>query len=393
MRQRLVRRRQVRRQERRTATSAGSDSECNSGTCSSGKCAGGKKGEGEECDSDEDCDSGKCTEGKCAAGGGRQRQVAEALDRDRRVSWTSTSCPAPTTCVCVNPKTGLAPGNSAGYSCVDPSTGTAFPPSRRSIWRGQPGRLRTRCVGGLKLGNFRLFLSARLRAQPERAPRRSRGLRHRNRSRQAPRFPPLHLEGRFTYLFGKNAVSKKGLLADGLRRPRCGRVRRVRARDRQACTCTSGSPKGWLLAEGTRRCTVTENAWITGGPVFFSVGGGVRALFSPKVAITRPSSSREHSVARPGSCRASRPSWVSSSASEKARPRARLTLHRSGLGRGLKRHGRAALTRAPAGACALRVPRRPHVHCAGGRARPRGVNGGVDVAGACLRSWARSVPS
>ena len=87
-------------------------------------------------------------------------------------------------------------------------------------------------------------------------------------------FAPLHLEARLTYLFGKDAVSKKGvspLVFAG-----------VGAGEFDAFV-----PVTVVITNAANKVlSGTENAWLTAGPAFFSVGGGFRALFSPKVAMT-----------------------------------------------------------------------------------------------------------
>ncbi len=255
----------------------GSDNECSSGTCSSGKCSGGKKAEGEECDSDSDCDSDKCTEGKCAAGASGSSKmpriwigIAGQLDIFF-LPGANDVCLLP---IPGNGPTAInIPANSAGYACVDPSTGNPFPGT------GNAGKLvdqaiaqgtSDQVVGGLKLGNFRILLSLDYAASQNVMIGLRAGYVVGTDPLDAP-FPPLHLEGRFTYLLGKNAVTKKGLspmLFGGLG-----------AGEFDAFVPVT------VINKNVNR-GATENAWLTAGPVFFSVGGGARVLFAPKVALT-----------------------------------------------------------------------------------------------------------
>jgi hypothetical protein len=256
------------------------DNECSSGTCSSGKCSGGKKAEGEECDSDSDCDSDKCTESKCAAGAGGSSKMSKL--------WIGISgqadiffLPGANDVCLVNPTSG-ASINGAGYSCVDPSSGSSFPPTQvvdREINQGSSDQV----VGGLKLGNIRILLSLDYALSQNVLIGLRAGYVAGTMPTGAP-FPPLHLEARLTYLLGKNAGSKKGvspMLFAGLGAGEFDAKVPVNV----SITCNPSLGKG-SCSPANRVLTGQENAWIDAGPVFFSVGGGIRALFSPKVAFT-----------------------------------------------------------------------------------------------------------
>jgi hypothetical protein len=253
----------------------GSDTECNSGTCTSGKCAG-KKAEGDECDSDEDCDSDKCTEGKCAAGGSSKGKGSK-LWIGVAVSFDIDFLPGAND-VCILPPAG--PNNSAGYGCVDPASGTSFPPSGavdREITKGTSDQV----VGGMKLGNIRLLASLDYALSHNVL----LGLRAGYVLSTAPvgsAFAPLHLEARLSYLIGKDAISKKGLSPMVLAGVGAGEFDAfVPVPVVGTCSGQTGgcSPVGKAIS-------VTENAWLAAGPVFFTVGGGARVLFAPKVAMT-----------------------------------------------------------------------------------------------------------
>jgi hypothetical protein len=246
----------------------GSDSECNSGTCTSGKCAG-KKAEGDECDSDEDCDSDKCTEGKCSASSsssGKSPKFWIGIGAQADIYFLPGAND-----VCLLTAKGLAV-NSAGYSCVDPSSGSSFPsslPIDKEIKQGTSDQV----VGGLRPNNIRLFLSADYAAGKNVLV----GLRAGYVLSTAPQgsaFAPLHLEARLSYLFGKDAVAKKGLSPMVFAGLGAGEFDAF-----VPVTVVITNSAGKVLSG-------TENAWLTAGPVFFSVGGGFRALFSPRVAMT-----------------------------------------------------------------------------------------------------------
>jgi hypothetical protein len=253
------------------------DDECNSGTCSSGKCAG-KKAEGDECDSDEDCDSDRCKEGKCStssSSGGKGPKVWLGLGF--QADWYAL--PGASN-VCFVDAIATNP-----YACVDPGTGAAFPNSglpqtkttpfvsakqlNADIVQGQGDQV----VGGFKLANFRIFLSLDY-AVSHNVLVGLRGGYVFNTDPSSSAFAPLHLEARLTYLFGKDAVSKKGIspmIFGGL----------------GAGEFDAFVPVPVTLNNiGNVPLTGTENAWITAGPVFFAVGGGARVLLSTKVAAT-----------------------------------------------------------------------------------------------------------
>ncbi len=240
------------------------DAECNSGTCTSGKCAG-KKAEGDECDSDSDCDSDKCAEGKCAAGAGSSGKGSK-IWIGIGVSFDIDFLPGAND-VCVLPPVG--PNNPAGYGCVD-SSGASFPatkPEDQDIKLGSSDQV----LGGLKLGNIRLFASLDYALSHNVL----LGLRAGYVFPTAPTgsaFAPLHLEARLTYLFGKDALTKKGLAPLVLAGVGAGEFDAV-----VPVTVINTAQNNKAFA---------ENAWLTAGPVFFTVGGGVRVGFSPKVALT-----------------------------------------------------------------------------------------------------------
>ncbi|HEX3770292.1 MAG TPA: hypothetical protein VHV30_05485 [Polyangiaceae bacterium] len=248
------------------------DEECSSGSCSSGKCAG-KKAEGDDCESDEDCDSNRCKENKCTAGAGNKSPKVW-LGISVQADWYAL--PGQNDACFVS--------SASPYACVDPSSGSAFPQSglRSQTVNGMnfptlsPLALNQdiaqgigdQVVGGFKLSNFRVMLSLDY-ALGKNVLLGLRGGYVFNTDPSSSAFAPIHLEGRLTYLFGKDAVSKKGItpmLFAG-----------VGAGEFDAFV-----PVDVTLRDG--RGPATENAWLTAGPGFFSVGGGARLLLSTKVA-------------------------------------------------------------------------------------------------------------
>ena len=88
-------------------------------------------------------------------------------------------------------------------------------------------------------------------------------------------FPPVHIEARFTYLFGKDAIQAKvapmAFVAAG--------AGEFDAYVPVQVTLMNPATGGLIGPH-------TENAWLTAGPVFAAGGGGVRLLLAKKFAAT-----------------------------------------------------------------------------------------------------------
>ena len=255
---RRVRRRQVRRQEgRRRRLREGR--RVRERHVLGLKCAAAKKASGEDCEANDECDSGSCKEGQVLGrrGGGKFPRVwmgiSLSLDfyvdagRAERVLADDGS----------DQQRGLRLPRSAGNS---------LPPDRDNQRLHRPeqerpggGRLRPRAPSH--------HGELRLRAEPEHDAGRARGIRGaRPFPPSAAAFPPVHLEARFTYLFGKDA-----LLASRTDRPRGGGwgVRRVRPGERLPRSVTElANPKN----------SNPVNAWLAAGPIFAAAGGGARFM-------------------------------------------------------------------------------------------------------------------
>jgi hypothetical protein len=256
------------------------DGDCVSGSCSDSKCTAPKKDADEACDADDDCASGSCADGKCAGGSGKKGSGPKI----RRI-WIGVAVGVDVMSLpqsdkaCLLNGSGTGSGNTAGYECVDPTTSANFPgsgPAGKALnMRIQTGASDGDSVGGgLLLGNVRIMasfdyalgmnilLGARagyvLSTDPASAP--------------GPAFPPIHLEGRFTYLFGKDALASTVapllLLAAGASEFDANIGVEVRL------DVTRTGP------------TRNENAWLTAGPLFGAIGGGARFLVGKNVAIS-----------------------------------------------------------------------------------------------------------
>jgi hypothetical protein len=178
--------------------------------------------------------------------------------------------------VCLVDSTG-APTNNAGYRCVDPTTGTRFPPNPTANAAILPESA-DQVAGGIRPANVRLLLSVDYALDPNVLLGARVGyVLGTDPSSRA--FPPLHLEARFTYLVGHDAVLKEGLspmIFVGLG---------AGAFDAYVPVTVNSAPS-FASNAGPIIVGKTENAWLTGGPFFVSAGGGARALFGRRIALT-----------------------------------------------------------------------------------------------------------
>ena len=96
---------------------------------------------------------------------------------------------------------------------------------------------------------------------------------------QAPHFVPIHVEARYSYVFGDDPIGKAGLhpfILGGLGIGEFdGSVSVSVYEEPNPTSCTQANVKF---------CSPTVSAWQTGGPFFFEAGGGARWEFVPGVA-------------------------------------------------------------------------------------------------------------
>jgi hypothetical protein len=96
-----------------------------------------------------------------------------------------------------------------------------------------------------------------------------------------PAFAPLHIEARYTYLFGKDAVNRVGLsplVLVGVGAGEFDAYVPVTANLKCQVGCNTKFPVGATEAG-------TVDAWLTAGPVFVTAGGGLRYLATSRLAI------------------------------------------------------------------------------------------------------------
>ena len=262
------------------------DGECASGSCSDSKCTAPKKGSDETCDSDDDCSSGTCKDGKCGGGGGSKKSSGGGGKYHKiwiglGVSLDLVSLPQATNVCKLNTGGRPPPANLAGYQCVDPTTSANFPGGNAAVnnqFDNGSAAATDSLSGGFVPGNPRIFASfdyalgmnvlvgARVGYVLFTDPASSPG----------PAFAPVHLEARFTYLFGQNA------LTSGFSPIVFAAVGAGEFDANIGVTATLTQSTGGGLPPGPR----PENAWLTAGPFFGALGVGGRVMLGSNLAAT-----------------------------------------------------------------------------------------------------------
>jgi hypothetical protein len=248
------------------------DGECASGTCADGKCTAAKKGSGDACDTDDECAGGTCRDSKCGGeGGSKKSSKARKIWVGVGGSMDFVSLPSAQDVCLLNGNNPPSPANGAGYECVDPS-GHNFPGTDQGL-NGNIVKGKGDSVGGgFASGNLRLFASLdyALNMNVLLGARAGYVLFTDPASSPGPAFAPIHLEARFTYLFGKDAlaagIAPLLLLAAG--------------------ASEFDASFGVQVLTTNPNQTRNENAWIVAGPLFGAAGLGVRFLLSANVAAT-----------------------------------------------------------------------------------------------------------
>ena len=234
------------------------------------------KAEGDDCEEDSDCTSATCKNKVCAG---------LKSDTKLRRLWIGVSAAVDFTLlssadnVCRLNNSDKTPLNSAGYYCTNPN-GTDYPD--RNDKNGTENKnivadKSDKVSGGSALGNIRVMLTfdyalntnfmigGRLGYNLLTYP----GAGATNDGK-ASSIGFLHLEARATYLIGKDALLKTGMagyvfLGAGYSEF-TGKV-------------------GVTVVEQGQNQNKSVDAWLIGGPVFASLGGGIRYAISPRAAI------------------------------------------------------------------------------------------------------------
>jgi len=169
--------------------------------------------------------------------------------------------------------------NSAGYTCLDPGNGSAFPPNQ-TVNNAIVANRSDEVQGGFVHGPFTIMASLDYALNQNMLV----GVRAGYEALTMPTgaaFAPVHLEARFTYLFGKDAVSAKVapmvFVGAGVGEFDAFVPVNVFLNNQNGSLVPGGAA---VLGPGK------ENAWLTTGPGFGAVGGGVRLLLNKKIAAT-----------------------------------------------------------------------------------------------------------
>jgi hypothetical protein len=238
------------------------------------------KSEGEECEEDTECKSGTCGKNKqCTA-----EEGAEGKAGKRAHFWIGVSGQLDLTVlpsasnVCrfhakddvppPDPAQVGTPINTAGYYCTT-SSGADFPTNETN--NPQPDRS-DKVSGGIAPANVRVMLTLDYAITTN----IMAGIRFGYVLNTYPgsvgnAFAPVHVEGRFTYVVGKDALARAGLAP---------------------YVFVAGGVAEWdaqvpvTVQEKGTQGNLTVQAWNVGGPGFASLGGGIRYAFTPRFAGT-----------------------------------------------------------------------------------------------------------
>jgi hypothetical protein len=235
------------------------------------------KPEGESCEEDSVCESKQCKQGKCTAaeepGKGKLRRFWVGLSASVEFMLVGSSDD-----VC-KLNQDASPMNSSGYYCMD--GGSDYPDrndkqgtQNQSIVRdGKTDKV----AGGGAFGNVRLLvaldyaLNANLllglraglivNAYP--------GTAAQNDGKFSA-LGPVHLEARATYVIGNEALMKPGIA--GYLMGGAGYAQYT-------------AKVGVSVRESTSPTNKQVDAWAIGGPLFLTLGGGLRYAFSSRAAL------------------------------------------------------------------------------------------------------------
>lgn len=248
------------------------DGQCKGGSCTDGKCATPtvappppKAAVGEECDSDDACATSNCVSHACAPPGpyiprfwvGAWGAIdLLTIGSANNVCKLADDATSPSGYYCVDGSNNDFPADKATNDDIMQATNTDQTPGGPRF----PVNVRagvsvdyavdTNIMLGLRLGY--VFNTYPGQAAPGQ-----------NGGERANKFAPIHLEGRFTYVFGKDAVIKPGVAPYAV-----GAVGVSEFDIGQSVLIQRG------FGVGQQQVT----AWVIGGPFFFAVGGGARLL-------------------------------------------------------------------------------------------------------------------
>jgi hypothetical protein len=159
--------------------------------------------------------------------------------------------------------------NSQGYYCYDPTAGADFPNQMQNASLNRSGTT----TGGLQLGNIRLMLGFDYAVQPNLLLGGRLGyVINAYPGKDAPHFPPFHVEARGTYLLGRAPLSHAGFAPMGF--VSLG-LAEFDGHQSTNVTFMNNNPPQRVV-----------DVWLTDAPFFFALGAGVRYQFSARAALT-----------------------------------------------------------------------------------------------------------
>jgi hypothetical protein len=173
--------------------------------------------------------------------------------------------------VCRRTATGV-PINTFGYYCYDSAAGADFPTAASNGNLALAGTT----SGGVQLGNVRVMLAFDYALTPNvlaggRLGYVFNAYKGSDAGKAGHAFPPLHIEGRATYLFGRAPLNHAGFAPMGF------------------------FGLGLSEFDGHQSSNVTfrngmapqvVDVWLTDAPFFLAFGAGARYQFSPRAAVT-----------------------------------------------------------------------------------------------------------
>jgi hypothetical protein len=277
-------------EKKEAGESCESETECRSGSCADGKCVA-KKGEGEDCESSDECESNRCKNSKCTLPEGAARFHRVWLGISVQADWYimpsgSNVCVVPGVIGGASYMQPVVPPSNTGYSCVD-SNGNRFPST--DVTNGPLvdhaiASSHDRVTAGPAFGNLRVLatIDYALNANILLGGRAGFVAFTDPLAGAAGRaFPPIHLEARLTYLFGKDALMTQGiapLVFAGIGAGEFDAYVPVRIDLNPDTMHPPAAPYNTAQS-------ITVNAWQTAGPVFVAAGGGARIALSHSIAL------------------------------------------------------------------------------------------------------------
>jgi hypothetical protein len=281
-------------EKKEVGESCQSETECKSGSCADGKCVS-RKGEGEACESSDECESDRCKNGKCALPLGAVELHRIWLGISLQADWYlmpsgNNVCAVPGVTNGQPYQMPIVSPTDTGYSCVD-SAGNRFPPmdpTNGPLVDHDIAATHDRVTSGPAFGNIRILASIDYALNTNMLVGARAGyvaLTDPLSGTNGSPFPPIHLEARFTYLFGKDALTTQTVAPMIFAGVGAGEFDAYVPVKIDLNAPSPMAPRPPAAPYNTAQ-SLTVNAWQTAGPVFISAGGGARIALGPSVGLT-----------------------------------------------------------------------------------------------------------